>query len=205
MKMIYTLIGLLVIGGFAFYLTSCNNKSNTKEKEEQPPQKPIHKEMIDTSKNNIYQGLRSRAFNITAEELGVKYSSDENKIYGLIMDWGLDEGTATIVSFITGDASIYLSSGGGVIGGSGHENIRSEAITLINKTEKYLNKTVKSETNPLPDKDIVNFYFLTTKGRYFGQEQMKNFDNNSSGWMDLFIEVNKLMTELRTTSPNKED
>ncbi len=119
------------------------------------------------------------------------------------MDWDVGEGTATLVSFISGDASLYLSSGGGVIGGSGHDNVKQAAAAFINKAEKYLSKTVKTYSTPLPEKKGVKFYFLTNKGKFVGQEQIKNFDNNSSLWLDLFTEGNKLITEIRMTTDKK--
>jgi len=46
----------------------------------------------------------------------------------------------------------------------------------------------------------VKFYLLTNNGVYVGQEQMKNFENNSSTWSKLFEEGNIVLTELRKTS-----
>jgi len=36
--------------------------------------------------------------------------------FGILMDISLPQGNATIVAFISGDASFYTSTGGGVIG-----------------------------------------------------------------------------------------
>ena len=202
MKMIYAVIGLLIIGGFVFYLTSCNNKSKADGQVEQQAQDTTQRKKVDP-KDNPYNGLRDMAFGITAEQIGIQLPADQTKIYGVIMDWDLGEGTATLVSFLSGDASLYLSSGGGVIGGSGHENVKQAAKAFIDKAEKYLRKTTKTETTPLPDKDGVRFYFLTNKGKFVGQEHMKNFENNSSEWLDLFEEGNKFITEIRVSTPNK--
>lgn len=98
---------------------------------------------------------------------------------------------------------MYLSSGGGVIGGSGHENVKQAAAAFIKKAEQYLSKAVKTDDTPLPSKDGVKFYFLTNKGKFVGQEEVKNFDNNSSQWLDLFEEGNKLITEIRIVSDMK--
>lgn len=202
MKMIYTTIGLLIIAGLAFYLTSCKNKSSANEQTGQQQQDTTQQKKVDPN-NNPYHDLRNMAFSATAEQIGVQLPSDQTKIYGVIMDWDLGEGTATLVSFLAGDASLYLSSGGGVIGGSGHENVKQAGKAFIDKAEKFLNKTTKTETTPLPDKDGVKFYFLTNKGKFVGQEHMMNFENNSSEWLDLFEEGNKLITEIRISADMK--
>lgn len=202
MKMTYLIIGVLLIGGLTFYLISCKNKSssNTNKPTEQVQDTTLKK--VDP-KNNPYQDLRNLAFSATAEQIGVQIPADQTKIYGVIMDWDIGEGTATLVAFLSGDASLYLSSGGGVIGGSGHDNVNQAATAFVNKAEKYLNKTVKTENTTLPEKDGVKFYFLTNKGKFVGQEQIQNFENNSSQWLELFEEGNKLITEIRSTTENK--
>jgi len=202
--MTYAIVGLIILAGLVFYKISCKNKSstNTNKWTKQQAQDTAQLKKADP-KNNPYQDLRNLAFGATMEQVGVKFIADQTKIYGVIMDWDLGEGTATLVAFLSGDASLYLSSGGGVIGGRGHDNVKQAATAFINKAEKYLSKTVKTDSTPLPGKDGVKFYFLTNKGKFVGQEEVKNFENNSSQWLDLFEEENKLITEIRLVADMK--
>ena len=196
MKMIYTVLGLLLFAGLVFYLTSCGKKSQEND---------LAVDTIggrkDDRNSNPYKDLRNLAFNVTAEQIGVQSPADQTKIYGVIMDWDLGEGTATLVTFLSGDASLYLSSGGGVMGAGGHETVKQTVIAFITKAEKYLDKTIRAETTALPESDGVKFYFLTNKGKFVGEEQVSNFENGSSEWSDLFEEANKLITEIRNTTP----
>jgi len=96
------------------------------------------------------------------------------------MDWRINNATASIVTYKTGDASLYLSSGGGVIGGGQHQNVSSAAKNFVSLTQNFLEKTTKDEKTTLPSTDEVKFYLLTNNGVYVGMEQMKNFENNSS-------------------------
>jgi len=127
---------------------------------------------------------------------------DQTIVYGVIMDWGMPDAIATIVSYQTGDASLYLSSGGGVIGGGKHENVSVAAKELVKLGQKFLNDAVKTETTTLPKTDSINFYLLTNKGVYVGIEEFKNLESRSSKWVALFDEANKVLTELRKTSEN---
>lgn len=198
MKMAYAIIGIVLIAGLVFYITSCKNKSSvdTKKLTGQTAQDTTQLRKVDP-KNNPYQDLRNLAFTATMDLIGVKLPAHQTKIYGIIMDWELGEGTATLVAFLSGDASLYLSSGGGAIGGKKHDNVKQAAVAFINKAEKYLSKAVKTDSTTLPGKDSVTFYFLTNKGKFVGKEAVKNFDNDSSQWLDLFAEGNKLITEIR--------
>ncbi len=43
------------------------------------------------------------------------------------MDWIVSSAIATVVAFSDGSASVYFSSGGGLLGGQAHEPIRNAA------------------------------------------------------------------------------
>ena len=151
---------------------------------------------------NPFNGLRQLALSATPEQLGLE-TSEETKVFGIVMDWDLGDGIATVIAYETGDASMYLSSGGGVIGGGQHDNVRQAVSPYVQLGQGFLTKAVKTESTPLPDKNCVRFYLLTNKGIYCAQEKMKNIENESSDWFRLFEEANKVLTELRLTTERK--
>lgn len=187
MKMTYIILGILIVAGLVYYLATRNNTGDMQQAKVDP-------------KNNPYYDLRNMALDATAEQLQLKLSDDKTEIYGVVMDWDVGEGTATLVSFTTGDASLYLSSGGGFIGGGGHDNVIKAINNFINKSESYLDKASLTDSKTLPDKNGLTFYFLTNKGKYKATEQMENIESEKSQWLDLFEEANKLITEIRIVS-----
>ncbi|MBP5984332.1 MAG: hypothetical protein KA734_11435 [Fluviicola sp.] len=189
--MSYIILGILIVGGLVYYLTTRNNKGDNQQSKVDP-------------KNNPYNDLRNMALGATAEQLQLKLSDDKTEIYGVVMDWDVGEGTATLVSFTTGDASLYLSSGGGFIGGGGHDNVLNAINCFINKSGSYLDRASKIETTILPDKNGLTFYFLTNKGKFKATEQMQNIESGKSQWLDLFEEANKLITEIRIVSEKQD-
>jgi len=200
MKITIFITGLLIIGGLIYFLTSCKgqpSKTKNNQADSDTGQVKSHK-----LKENPYDGLRQMAFGMTIEQLGLTDLKDGD-IYGVIMDWDLGEGIMTLIAYKSGDASIYLSTGGGVIGGIQHENVNKASKQFVKLADKYFDKSVKTDLTPIPDKNCVRFYFLTTKGKYFAQEQMINFENKTSPWMDYFEEANKVITELRLTTEKK--
>lgn len=160
---------------------------------------PSQNDKTETTKNS-FEGLRNMAFSATPEQLGLSLPTDKTVVYGVVMDWEMGGATATTVSYETGDASLYLSSGGGVIGGGQHQNVNNAAKQFVILAQTFLDKTAKTETTPLPSADEIRFYLLTNKGIFVGKDQMKNFENNSSSWLKLFDEGNNVLTELRKTS-----
>jgi hypothetical protein len=198
MKMTYTIFGIILAGGLLFYLASCANKSTANDRQSIIDQ-DIAKQKVHHTKENTFEGLRYMAFKTTPEQLRLSLPADRTIVYGVVMDWGMSGATATTVSYQTGDASLYLSSGGGVIGGGQHQNVNSAAKQFVSIAQTFLDKAVKTEITPLPSTDEVKFYLLTNKGVFVGQDQMKNFENNTSAWSKLFEEGNNVLTELRKT------
>lgn len=192
-----TLIAFIIIGGIAFFIASCTNKSKVKANENVDVNTQPKK---TDPNNNPFQELRNKAFNVTAKELGITLPENETKVYGIVMDWEMGGATASTVAFQTGDASLYLSSGGGVIGGGTHQNVKIEAENFVKMADSLFEKSTKTETNSLPETNSVNFYLLTNKGVYVAREKMENFENNSSEWISLFEQGNRVLTELRKIS-----
>ena len=147
--------------------------------------------------DNPYEGLRKMAFDISLQQPGLTLNDSE--IYGVIMDWDIGDGIATLVAYKTGDASLYFSSGGGVIGGGQNHYVCNAAKKFVKEATVYFDKSKIMYAIPLPDKNSIRFYFLTAKGKYCIHEQLKNIQNKTSAYSDYFGIANDLITELRKT------
>ena len=199
MKMTLIIIGIILAGGLVFYLSSGGKRSSKNKKQSTADQDTTNQKVYQT-KENAFEGLRDMALKVKPEQLKLSLPINKTVVYGVIMDWEISGATVTTVSYQTGDASMYVSSGGGVIGGGQHQNVNSAAKQFVTLAQTILDKTAKTETKPLPATDEVKFYLLTNKGVFVGQETMKNFENRSSSWLQLFEEGNKVITELRKTT-----
>lgn len=146
--------------------------------------------------DNQYLKLREQALSVTPEQLGLSLNQDEIIAYGVIMDWEMGGAIATTVTFSTGDASMYLSSGGGIIGGGQHQAVSSAAKQLVKKADSYTQGPVAIKM-PLPAENNVSFYILTNKGIFASNETISNFEKGRSPLLPLFEEVNNVIGELR--------
>ena len=119
-------------------------------------------EKISTNENK-YAQMRNQALSVTTEQLHLNLDTIQTVVYGIVMDWGVGEAIMTVVSFQTGDASLYLNSGQIFIGGYAHENIKKAAVNFVNDGYRHLYRAILTTGNSLPDKNCVNFYLLTTR------------------------------------------
>jgi len=115
-----------------------------------PPPNPTYLELRD----QILKGSRSK--------FGLPAASNPGDPWGVMMDWGVTNGTATVVALADGSASIYTSSGGGSIGGGqSHDQIRlaaREAVAAAAQSRSLLHPTASFL---LPQRREVTFYVLT--------------------------------------------
>jgi hypothetical protein len=194
MKMIYLIVGLVIVGGLIYYLTT---RKNSETPDNNATQRTIE------PKDNPYLGLREQIFAATPEQIGLTTTTEE-KPYAIVMDMGMGgDGTATLVSIVDGNASMYLSTGGGVIGGYAHETVRKAATDFVNMGQSYFSKMNPVDSFPLPKADNVRFYILTNKGKYSIEEEIQRIEDDNSDWGQLFYEGNKVITELRLTTEQK--
>lgn len=214
MKMIFLIISVIIVAGVFAYRLYVKKKSivNVEETQAEGLKPEIHaanpeetkperdQPIVHTTKENNFESLRDKAFKVRPDQLGLVLPANQTVVYGVIMDWEMGNATATTVAYLSGDASLYLSSGGGVIGGGKHQSVNRAAKQFMAVAQDFIDETTKTETTILPSSDEVIFYLLTNKGIYRGKEQMKNFENNSSAWIKLFEEGNKVINELHQIS-----
>ena len=190
------LIGLLIlIASIGLY--SCKGKIQGNDKANQD------NNVKETKvKENPYPGLRNQAINVTPDQLKLQLDND-NDIYGLVMDWNMGNAIVTVVSFKTGDASVYLSTGKAFIGGYAHETVINAAKQFVIDGDKYLSKATKTENTEPTHENKVDFYFLTKSGKYYIEDDFEKIENKTSDLYGLFESANQVITEYRLITDKK--
>ena len=80
----------------------------------------------------------------------------------VLMDWNVGGSVATLVAFDDGTVSLYLSSGGGIIGAGAHANVARAAAPFREQAQAILSKLSRATTFPLPaGNNNVVFYVVT--------------------------------------------
>lgn len=198
MKITLIIFGIVIMLGLVI-ISSCTPKKTVQNNNSEiHPQENTETNNLD----NPYLDLREMALRQTPENLGLDTSSDE--VFGIVMDWDLlGSGIATLVTFKSDDVSMYLSTGGGTIGAGQHENVQKAASDYLRLGQEFLSKAKQTNDTPIPESNHVQFYFLTKDSKYVGIEKMTNIEANTSEWLKLFEEANKVITEVQISSANQ--
>jgi hypothetical protein len=151
-----------------------------------------------------YLGLRNQMLNGSRTKFSLPATSGPTEPWGVLMDWGVEPGTATVVAMSDGSASIYLSSGGGFLGGIAQEPIRNAAkaaVTLAEEVQPQMNVT---STFPLPETGQVRFYVLTDAGVYTATAGVADLQTGQSPFSKLGNAMQGVVTEYRIFQEKKE-
>jgi hypothetical protein len=146
------------------------------------------------SSDNIAIELRNMILSSKPEALS---PADKNPS-AVIMDIHVGEGVASVMSSSGGDASIYLSTGGGVIGGVGHENVRSAAVTFATEAMKHKAAMAPTVDFPYPAAGKVRFYLRAGDGVFFAEAPEAELVAGTHQLSGLFHTGQEVITQLRS-------
>ena len=147
--------------------------------------------------------LRLLMLKTSPTQAGVVPTAAFPRIFGVVLDWPIGgENTATIVSMSDGHASLYTTSTFGILGGIGHESIRSAASKFVALADRYFDDSSPAQEFPYPPKGRVRFYLLTYDGvRVIDTDQVAA---ERGKYASLFGLGQDVLTELRRVTEKRQ-
>ena len=149
---------------------------------------------------NPFEALRRQALNATPELARFDPATSGRSVYGALLDWGLDSGLATLVALDDGTASLYLSTGGGVIGGGFHGAVSEAAKRFVLSFEPLLESMAPDAIGEPPSAGESHLRALTTRGRLVAGGLTEELAGEQHPMSAPFRAAQALITELRTVS-----
>lgn len=187
MKLLVALAVGLAFVGVAFVVSRFNARNS------KPPVVP------DAERANPLMAMRERLLSWTAEDFDLTPLS--GGVCGVLMEMGHPEGWATIVAMNHGGASLYTSSGGGLIGGEMHERVAAAAREGCVIADG-LAASLPIETDfPPPTAGRIAFRLLTADGVRSIDQAASALESGESRLTPLFHAMHEVISELRRASP----
>jgi hypothetical protein len=111
----------------------------------------------------VSRRLREQALRVLPEELDLPPLM-LGGAWGALMELGYPQAVATLAVFADGTASLYVSTGGGVIGAGEHAPVRAAAREFLGTMGRHLGDLAAADQTPLPESGRVRFYARTSDG-----------------------------------------
>ena len=123
---------------------------------------------------------------------------DPNTVLGVVVDIGLQGGTATVAGFANGDARLFWNTGGGIIGDMrDYPAIAQAAKVLVETAQPIVTSLPVETTHPLALPQRIRFALLTPGGTHVADEAQDEVQKPSHRLYPLFLAMNDLLTQLR--------
>jgi hypothetical protein len=145
----------------------------------------------------IYPKLREHALlKIRLENL----SGDS--VHSVLMDWNVSNGTATVLAAADGTASLYLSSGGGFLGGGQkYPELRNAALHAVHLATGLFSHFDTTESIDLPAAGEVFFYLTTSNGVRLAIAKEVNLRTGNDPLASLGAIMQEIITQYRMNFP----
>ncbi len=145
----------------------------------------------------VYLGLRAQALAMRPQDLGLTTASNPAAPYGILLESSSAQGGFTLVCFATGDASLYFTHGGGILGGAGHEPVRRAARAFVAASEPFLGLMQRTQTFPLPGPGRTRFFVLTPTGVFTAEASTEDLGKGRDRLSEVFHHGNAVLAALR--------
>ena len=147
----------------------------------------------------IYRKLRSKALRVDPSEIGLRPTADLPRVFGVMMETGYPEGCATLLALADGTTSLYLSPGGGFIGGGERPEIAATSKRFVRAAEEALDQLPPSRSESLPVNGRVVIRALTYDGHHVAEASEDDLGYDRHELSPLFYAGQDVITRLRQT------
>ena len=152
------------------------------------------------SGDDTYSALRRQVLSIRRAEVGIPKPNSEAPVWGVIMETGYAEGTATLIALDDGTTSLYLSTGGGVVGGHAHQDVRQANSEFVEAANRFYRHLELTRSFPVAAEGHTVFYTLTDTGVLTGGGREEDLGLERHPLSPLFHAGHRVIAQLRSIS-----
>ncbi len=147
---------------------------------------------------NVYAGLRDLVLEGNRANFGLGPGSNPTQPFAVVADWGSAQGATTIVAIADGSASVYLSGGGGFIGGGqSHESIRNAALRTVELAGAAQPEMQSVKQYPAAHAGEVTFYAVTDAGVFGATASQDDLAGGRSPFSEVAAATQGILAEYR--------
>jgi Ankyrin repeats (3 copies)/Ankyrin repeat len=144
---------------------------------------------------DVYSGLRRQILEANPSKLKLK--GPENKVWAVLMETSFPDYSYTLMASADGSVSLYLSTGGGMIGLGGVDEINRSASAFIDGASNYLSHMKLAKDFPLPKPGHTTFYLRSFGGTFTATAKEEDLGNNKHPLSPLFHLGQDVITQAR--------
>jgi hypothetical protein len=119
------------------------------------------------------------------------------QLWGAMMEMGTPSGVATLVCLADGTTSLYVSTGGGILGGHGHQAVRAANRAFLITLAEHLALLEPEPEAATPAADRIIIRALTSGGPLAAEAAENDLGYHRHPLSPAFHAAHEVLTELR--------
>lgn len=147
-----------------------------------------------------YMALRNQALTFQRSAINLPVPPADAPVWAVLMETGYPNGVGTLLSVADGTASLYFSSGGGIVGGQLNDAIRLASLAFISLAGKCCEHLTLTESFPLPELGQTVFYLRTDAGVLTSKCLEMDLSKGQHVLAPLFHQGHAVITQMRLLS-----
>ncbi len=148
---------------------------------------------------------RDRALRVTAADLSLAPTEARLNVWGVLMELGYPQAVATLAVFADGTSSLYISTGGGVIGSGEHKPVRAEAEKFLFAAQSFIEHFERAEDTPYPKAGRVRFYVRTFEATLTAEADEQDLGRKIHKLGPLFHAGHAVIAQMRLISERRDE
>jgi ribosomal protein S12 methylthiotransferase accessory factor YcaO len=116
----------------------------------------------------------------------------------VVMDMPMSGAVVSVMSSSLGDASIYVSTGGGFVGGAAHENVRTAAQAFVEEILRQRATFTETTDFSYPAESNIRFFLRTKEGVFVGEAPQEALMSGTVPLSSAFARAQDVITKVRT-------
>ena len=152
---------------------------------------------FDTGDEEMVRALRAQALAMSPADAGMAQSAVHPMVWGMLMETAYPEAVATLFAIGDGTTSLYLSTGGGVIGAGAYVPVRVAAEAFVAAAEQHLDAFEPTFDAPPPPLGRVRFYARTFDGTFTAEAGERELADAEHPLAPLYASGQALLTAVR--------
>ncbi|HXX65119.1 MAG TPA: hypothetical protein VEO56_15075 [Bacteroidota bacterium] len=143
----------------------------------------------------VYTDLRNQI--LTSRSIPRRGPEWPERVWGALMEMGFPRAAATLACLADGTTSLYLGTGGGIIGAGRQVPVEKASVAFLHASDEFLPHLTLTKSFPLPLIDCVRFYVLSAEGVFTEEAPWKDLRGKSHELSPLYFRGDNVLTELR--------
>jgi hypothetical protein len=148
--------------------------------------------------------LRNKLFEMNPAQLGLSSSPEFPRVWGLLMETGYEEGPVSLLVILDQTTSLYLPTGGGVIGAGAHQTVWAASKAFLETGEAVFDAFTITSDRELPGQGELKFHLLTYEGALMAGGDEEEIGNGNGSLSALFWAGQAVISQIRLVSPSNQ-